>query len=69
MDKAEEFYLKSLEANPNHWDALYSYGQFLRNRGEEEIAAEFFDRATRVNTWRSTIHCTKCGKPGILFSI
>jgi hypothetical protein len=72
--EAEHYFISALLVQPNHWlvllcvvvcaecnvrDCLYSYAQFLQNRGELEWSQKFFGRAEQIGT-RITQKCTLC---------
>jgi len=46
LEAAEDYYLMALEADPNNAGCLHCYGQFLSDRGEHDLAEEFFKRAS-----------------------
>lgn len=45
-DQAEEYYLRSLEADPNNAACLQEYGNFLHEKGLPNEAEKFFMRAS-----------------------
>jgi tetratricopeptide (TPR) repeat protein len=48
-EKAEEYYLKSLESDPNNDSCLHEYGNFLHERGIFEMAEKFYLRCSNIN--------------------
>jgi tetratricopeptide (TPR) repeat protein len=44
-DKAEECFIKSLEADPNQYMCLSEYASFLAALGNDEDSEKFFQRA------------------------
>lgn len=48
-EQAEDYYLRSLEADPNNAASLQEYGNFLHEKGLVNEAEKFFIRAS-VNT-------------------
>jgi len=52
-ERAEEYFLKSLEINPRLMQVLHSYGQFLMEKGECDLAERFYDRLAAINEFES----------------
>ena len=49
IDKALDRFLKVVEINPIHSNALYSIGLALELKGEEKLALEYFKRVLELN--------------------
>lgn len=60
LEAAEDYYLLSLEADPNNAGCLHCYGLFLSERGEHDAAEEFFRRSSLntvgVRNWPQWYH-------------
>jgi len=62
-EQAENLYLLSTLANPNHWDAVYAYADFIQRKGDTVMAQRFFARAAAIGN-RHPGSCERCGRPG-----
>ncbi|HEV8518186.1 MAG TPA: tetratricopeptide repeat protein [Burkholderiales bacterium] len=56
LSQAEAHYLKILEVEPNHPDALHYLGVIASQAGKHAIAAEFINKAIRANPSSPTYH-------------
>lgn len=56
LSQAQAHYLKILEVEPNHPDALHYLGVIASQAGKHEIAAEFINKAISANPSSPTFH-------------
>lgn len=47
-DEAEDYYLQSLEADPNNTGCLHEYGEFLSQQNEDDEAEQFYRRSSET---------------------
>jgi Tfp pilus assembly protein PilF len=53
---AEEYYTRALTIKPDEFNALVGLGGILRDRGENEKAAEYFSQASKLDAMDDSLH-------------
>ncbi|MCX8080723.1 MAG: tetratricopeptide repeat protein [Bacteroidia bacterium] len=58
-DEAKHYFLKVLEIEPSHTDALFRLGQLYMDLGMEQEALEWFEKAKQTATQNNKIKSAK----------